>query len=93
MTFKDRYLREQTWHGRAIIMEIYHLAMSQREKNWTLTKTAEYFRVSIGLVSENLRLAHAIHLNPAFMQSPNRQEALKRLNGHGSQRHYSTDEG
>ena len=74
-------------------MELYHLAMCQRERGkWTVTKTAEHFKCSIGLVSENLRLAHAFHKNAALIQSPNRQEALKRLNGHGATRHNVTND-
>ena len=72
-------------------MEIYHLAMSTREKNWTITKTAEHFNCSIGLVSENLRLAHALHNNSGLIDSPNRQEALNRLNGHETRGYPRTD--
>lgn len=63
-------------------MEIYHLAMTQRVKGWTISETARYFGVSIGLTSENLKLAHAIHTTPTLIQFPNRQEALKRMNGY-----------
>lgn len=83
MTFKERYSREQTWHGKAMIMEIYHLAMTQREKGWTISDTAKHFTCSIGLVSENLRLAHAMHKNHRLIELPTRQDALKRLNGNG----------
>lgn len=86
MTFLERYHQEQTWHGKAMIMEIYHLVMVQRERKWTITKTAEHFRVSIGLVSENLRLAHAMHDDEKIIKCESRQEALKKLNGrnHGT---------
>ena len=83
MTFYDRYANENTWHGRVTIMELYHLAMCQRNKGWTISKTAEYFECSIGLVSENLRLANAIHVIPRIMELQTRQDALKRLNGNG----------
>ena len=79
MTFGERYNQETTWHGKAMIMEIYHLAMTQNYKWWTITKTAEAFGVSIGLVSENLRLAHAIHQEPALINIPSRQEAVRKL--------------
>lgn len=79
MTFLERYTQEHTWHGKAMIMEIYHLAMLSRSRNWTITQTAEHFGVSIGLVSENLRLAHAIHLNDTIINIPSRQEALRKL--------------
>jgi hypothetical protein len=94
MTFKERYKIEETWHGKAMIMELYHFAMCQRvHGRWTISKTAEHFNCSIGLVSENLKLAHAFHSNPKLMESPNRQEALKRLNGHvQTTRYYSAED-
>lgn len=79
MTFKERYSSETTWHGRVTVMEIYHLAMNQREKGWNLSKTAEYFECSIGLVSENLQLAKAIHEKDTILKCETRQEALKKL--------------
>jgi hypothetical protein len=79
MTFRERYIREPTWHGKVTIMEIYHLAMSQRERGWTITQTADHFLCSIGLVSENLKLAHAIHMNDKILKCESRQEALRKL--------------
>lgn len=79
MTFLERYRKEDTWHGKAMIMEIYHLAMSYNVKNWTISKTAEHFSCSIGLVSENLKLAQAIHISPAIMTQTSRQDALNWL--------------
>jgi hypothetical protein len=78
MTFKERYNNTVTWHGKVIVMEIYHLAMCQRVKGWTITLTAEHFDVSIGLVSENLRLAQAINLDEKILKCESRQEALKK---------------
>ena len=68
-------------------MEIYHLAMTHRERNWTVTKTAEAFEVSIGLVSENLRLAQAIHRNERIIKCESRQDALRKINGSISARY------
>jgi len=83
ITFLERYESEPTWHGRATIIELYHLAMTARNKgNWTISKTAEYFQVSNGLVCENLKLAYAIHLNENILKCESRKEALKKLNGH-----------
>jgi hypothetical protein len=79
MTFLERYRKEDTWHGKAMIMEIYHLAMSHNVKTWTISKTAEQFQCSIGLVSENLKLAHAIHITPAIINQTSRQDALNWL--------------
>jgi len=60
-------------------MGLFHLAMSHKEKSWTIAKTAQYFDVSVGLVSENIRLANAIHLNERILKCQSRQEALKRI--------------
>lgn len=81
MKFHEKYHQESTWHGKAMIMEIYHLAMSNSDDGWTIKHTARDFGVSTGLVSENLRLAVAIHKNESIMKCETRQEALKKLNG------------
>lgn len=81
MTFKEKYEAERRWSDKVMIMEIYHLTMSHRQKGWTLTKTATHFEVSVGLVSENLRLAKAMHKSDKFLRCETRQEALKKLNG------------
>jgi len=78
MTFQERYASESTWHGKVTVMEIYHLAMCMRVKGWTISLTAEEFGVSIGLVSENLRLAQSIHSDPKILKCESRQEALKK---------------
>lgn len=79
MTFLEKYNQETTWHGKVLVMEIYHLAMTSRFRVWTVTKTAEHFGVSIGLVSENLRLASAIHDDTDLLEIPSRQQALRKL--------------
>jgi hypothetical protein len=79
MTFKELYTNESTWHGKVTVMEIYHLTMCHREKGWTLTKTAKHFECSIGLVSENLRLAYAIHSDDKILKCESRQVALKKI--------------
>lgn len=61
-------------------MEVYHLSRLSNRKDWTIRETAEYFDVSIGLVSENLRLAKLIHTYPNVIKMDSRQKALKALN-------------
>ena len=82
MKFRDRYNLETVWFGKVIVMEIYHLTMRSRIKKWTITNTAKYFQCSTGLVSENLRLADAIHHNHKLCDLTTRQEALKKMNTH-----------
>lgn len=79
MNHRERYANEPTWHGRVTIMELYHLTMSFHDSNWTLKRTAEFFNVSISLVSENIRLGYAISLDPDLLNCKTRIEALKKV--------------
>lgn len=79
MTFLDKYYAATSWQEKVTIMEIYHLAMRNRHKDWTINKTAKDFGVSIGLVSENIRLAQAIHHDSSFMAIGRRADALRRI--------------
>ncbi len=79
MTFRQKYQSGLDWSGKVMVMEIYHLTMKDKVKKWTVAKTAKYFRVSIGLVSENLKLARAIHDDSSIMKWDNRQDALEEI--------------
>lgn len=60
-------------------MEIYHLAMTSRDRTWTISKTASHFNCSIGLVSENLKLADALHKDDKLCECKYRDEALTKI--------------
>jgi len=79
MTFKDKYEESSKWVDKVLILEIFHLTMCMRDSTWTVSKTANEFQVSIGLVSENLRLANLIHARPELIKIESRVDALKRL--------------
>ena len=79
MTFREKYSIEKTWQGKITIVELYHLASQSKDKKWTIEDTAHYFRVSSGLVSENLKIARMIHSNPLILNCKSRQEALTKL--------------
>lgn len=79
MKFKDRYREARTWYSKVVVMELYHLTKTSKDPKWTITKTARYFNCSIGLTSENLRLASALHLNSELVLIPSRNDALKVL--------------
>ncbi len=62
-------------------MGIYHAARELEFRGvWTLHHTAKDFGVSIGLVSENIRLALAIDKDKEIIKCKTRQDALKRIN-------------
>lgn len=79
MTFLEKYKSTNKWYERALIMEIYHLTKCHHDKTWTITKTANDFDCSIGLVSENLKLAHYIHMTPSITKLETRQAALQKV--------------
>ena len=79
VTFKEKYESIDTWQDKAVLISLYHTAMCLKYKTWTLTDTAQHFGVSIGLVSENIRLAKAID-GPngiRIMKCETREKALK----------------
>lgn len=80
MTFVERYNQAKFWHEKVLIMNLFHLAMCQRKDViWNIAKTAQVFNVSVGLVSENLKLASAIDKDKSIMTIDTRTNALKRV--------------
>lgn len=79
MTFPEKYHESTKWVDKVLILEIFHLTMCMRDNTWTVSKTANEFGCSIGLVSENLRLANLIHARPDMLKVESRVDALKKL--------------
>lgn len=81
MTLKEQYNKEDTWYGKVTIMEIFHLTRFAQNKCWTILDTAKHFECSTGLVSENLKLARAMHIDRNLINCETRQDALDELDG------------
>lgn len=61
MTYRDKFHSLDDWKQKILVMQFFHLLMlSKRKGNWHLHDTASYFKVSMALVSENLKLASSI---------------------------------
>lgn len=76
----DKYNASKTWHEKCVLMALYHLTMRNQMHNcWTITDTAEYFSVSRGLVSENIKLANNIDSDSSLTKCKTRQNALDRI--------------
>lgn len=83
VTFKEKYAEVRRWQEKAVLISLYHTAMGLRYPSWTLSDTAQHFGVSIGLVSENIKLAKAIDVpNSKLMQIETREKALRYLDNH-----------
>ena len=80
MTYREKFHRSSLWHEKVTVIELYHLKMLSQGK-WNISDTANYFDVSLGLISENLKLAQAIHNDHTILNCKSRQEALRHLNG------------
>lgn len=77
MTYSEKYHKHcKDWQCRATIMNLYHQLMIATEKSWSVTRTAEYFDTSVGLVSENLKIAKKINL---VRDCASRSAALEKL--------------
>lgn len=50
------YVQAKSWQRKCILIAMYHNFHCMKNKLHKLSDTAEYFHVSIGLVSENVRL-------------------------------------
>lgn len=79
MTLLEHYNQEKSWARKVMLMEVYHTAQTCVDKKWTITMTAKHFDCSIGLVSENLKLARAIRNNERVMLYPTRTVALRKI--------------
>lgn len=80
VTFKQKYTTLTTWQEKAVLISLYHTAMLLKYPTWTLMDTATHFCISIGLVSENIRLGKAIdtkEYGPKLMKCETRERALK----------------
>lgn len=79
MTFVEKYRMLTSWQEKAILMNLYHTVAVGRHKDWTIKQTATVFEVSVGLVSENIRLANAIDSGSSIAKCATRQEALQKV--------------
>lgn len=79
MTFVEKYHNEDRWYNKVLIMAMYHNVAIMRYPEWTLQKTATVFDVSIGLVSENIKLAEYLDKGSSIINCRTRTEALDKV--------------
>lgn len=75
MTFNQKYQLAQNWVEKVKIINLYHKLKLFKNKKWTIRKTADYFKLSIGLISENIMLGN--HLDIIESCCSSRKEALE----------------
>lgn len=80
INFKEKYNSSDTWQEKAVLMALFHQAMCiKHPKLWNMKMTASHFDVSMGLVSENIRLATEMRgeKSELLMKTKTRDEGLK----------------
>lgn len=77
--YKLKYLNEHNWQTKALIISLYHLLMCNKYPYaWNIQRTSIYFGISIGLVSEDLRIGKELNNGNSNVSEANtREEALK----------------
>jgi hypothetical protein len=80
MTFVEAYLKSHSWKRKVVLISMFHKSRLSKDYRWTVRSTAKYFKISIGLASENLKLSDKWE---DIKDCQSRNEALNKLkNGH-----------
>lgn len=75
-TYIEKFNNETEWDKRVCLVDLFHTRMCAQYKGWTLEKTARYFKKSKSFVSENLKIAKALHNG---LVANSRIDALRKL--------------
>lgn len=78
MTFLEALKQEKIWHKRALMINFYHNLMLLKKKNWNMRKTAKRLEISLGMVSESIKLAKAVVDNKEI-EMMTRKNALQKI--------------
>jgi len=82
MTFQEKYDSCKTWHEKVIVMRLFFLTMKHRDRKYTVLQMSKDTGYSLGLISENLKLAEAIDKYPRILEKcDSRQKALTYIRG------------
>jgi RecA-family ATPase len=74
----EKYNRSKTWRGRCRVIYLYHTIKIASHRKWSMRRTAKYFAVGVGTVSEAMLLCS----NMSEIQGiKNRRAAVDHLKG------------
>ena len=77
---KEKFEKEKIWHRKCIIIDIYHMFKCNSDPTWNMRKTAKDLDLSVGHVSESIKISKAINDDPLFTsKNKDRKTALMRL--------------
>jgi hypothetical protein len=79
----QKFYDEHRWKDRCLLLEIIHIKMKQqsasKKKKWNVKDTAKMLKLSVGAVSEDLRIAQAISNESLDSSIKSRNQAVKLL--------------
>lgn len=79
MTYKEFYNQQDSWSKKVLIIDLFHNKMLLKHgSKWNIRRTAKSLRLSVGLISEGLKLAKAVK-EDRLIDCKNRKEALIKL--------------
>jgi hypothetical protein len=75
----QRFYNETKWKDKCLLLELIHIKLSLANKNrkWRIRDTARALKLSVGLVSEDLRLARAISNETIDSKIESRNKAIR----------------
>jgi hypothetical protein len=76
MTYQEALQKEKIWHKRCVLIGLFHYQKVRHKKKWTMRHTAKRLNISVGQVSENLKLMKAI-LKDVTLENLTREQALQ----------------
>lgn len=80
--------RKPQWKHQVKSIEAFHLFQMVNEKDWSIRKTSKMLNRSLGGVSEDLRLSHALRIYPEVNDISTRIDAMDYLARRGRCKSY-----
>ena len=82
--FKNKFDQSTNWIDKVLIVSVFHNIQVLKNGSWKISNTALHFEISLGLCSENLRLAKEIdNGNDKIKNAKHREDALKMIDRRG----------
>lgn len=81
MTWKEKFDKTKSWRRRAIIISLYYQMWIVRGKKKSIRTCAEYFGMSIGYISESIKIGNPDTYS-SLSHCKTREEALNILRTH-----------
>lgn len=78
MTFKERLNSETSWSKKAMIIELFHYSMVLKKGSiWKMKHSAIALDISVGRLSEDLKIARMIKAVPGLENCRDRKQVLE----------------